>query len=83
MSNGQRPSRSRLDPAVDMMKRIERLERRDAHPDSVVGLTTSDIGSVEPTGTQREGHGWYAVTEVITARISADPDIMLDTGAFT
>lgn len=79
----QRPTRTRLDPAVDMMRRIERLERSDAHPDSVLGLTTDDVGNVEPTEADRHGTGWAGVVEVIRARLAADEDVLLDTGGVT
>jgi hypothetical protein len=81
--SGQRPSRSKIDPAVDMMKRIERLERRDAHPDSRLGLTTADIGSIEPTDAEVEGHGWYAVIDIKLFALSLDEDIVIDLEALT
>lgn len=81
--SGQRPSRSKIDPAVDMMRRIERLERRDAHPDSRLGLTTADIGSIEPTDAEVEGHGWYAVTDVTVFVVSADKDLVVHLEALT
>lgn len=73
----QRPSRIRLDPAVDMMRRIERLERLPAHPSSTVGLTTSDVGEIEPTDPTKEGVGWKAETTAVKFFVTVDEDVVI------
>lgn len=76
----QRPSRTRLDPAVDMMRRIERLERTDAHPESTLGLTTETVGEVEPTDFNTEGFGWSATVVASKFFITADDDVSIGEG---
>lgn len=41
-----------IDPSVEMMKRIERLERKNSDPESLLGARTIDVGIVEPLFTE-------------------------------
>jgi hypothetical protein len=41
-----------IDPSVEMIKRIERLERKDSDPESVLGTRTQEVGVLSPLLTE-------------------------------
>lgn len=56
----QRPASAEVDVIDEMHRRIIQLERRDAHPLGVLGITTSEVGSLKPSDSDRGGWGWAA-----------------------
>ena len=56
--SGQRPVTRELDVIDELHRRIIQLERRDAHPLGVLGITTSEIGSLKASDATRVGTGW-------------------------
>ena len=44
----RRPMPPGGNPAAEMIRRLERVERSDSHPSAVLGFTTTEIGVFTP-----------------------------------
>ena len=44
----RRPMPPGINPANEMIRRIERIERADSHPTAVLGFTTAEVGVFVP-----------------------------------
>jgi len=60
--NIPRRSLSGVDPAYEIGRRVERLERRDAHPASILGVNTSVDGILRGVEEQSQNQGWSTAT---------------------
>jgi hypothetical protein len=65
-------SRSKVDPAYEIGRRVERLERRLAHPAQPLGQTTGIFGVFAGTFTGEDTAGWSAITTVTIDNVQGD-----------
>ena len=61
---GARRSRSQVDPAYEIGRRVERLERRSAHPAEVLGISTGIFGVFAGASEASERQGWRSETRI-------------------
>jgi len=62
--NQPRRSRSGVDPAYEIGRRVERLERRNAHPATLLGFNTGVTGVLRGVDESSENQGWASETNV-------------------
>lgn len=62
-----RRSRSNIDPSHEIAKRLERLERKDAHPSGKLGVNTNFFGIFGGSFKTRDNQGWSDSINAVSA----------------